>query len=501
MPRWLALLAVLAMPGVALADFSDGLEAYQQGDFRSAHNEWRALAEDGDVRSQYRLGRLYADGLGVEKDFRAAIHWFHQAADQGSVMAQNELALMYTIGRGVRQDHGEAAYWYGRLADNGHPNSQFLLAGMYEEGKGVPRDLPRAVFWYRRAAEQGIVQAQARLGAMYAEGRGVTKDLVEAWAWFDLAAARGDDSAARERTRLRVQLTEEELDRAIATAQALKPLPVAPPVEEEIAANPIAAPEMVRIEAGCFAMGSDPAEAGRSDDEALHSVCVRDFSIARYEVTRGEYAAFVNETGRTTSNTCWTYGDGGWQSRDGHSWRDPGYAQSDDHPVACVNRADALAYARWLSARLGRDYRLPTEAEWEYAARTGADTARPWGDDADGACSWANVGDEVLQRHYPEWAWTIHRCDDGHVHTAPVGLFRVNPYGLHDILGNVWEWTCSAYDAAYSGVERQCAADNRDGVVRGGSWSNSPRWARSAGRFQTRVDARFDLVGFRLAHD
>ena len=501
MTRWLALLAVLTVPGLAPAGFSEGLEAYEQGDYQSALKEWRALAEDGDARSQYRLGRLYADGFGVAKDFRAAVHWFHRAADQGSEMAQRELALMYTIGRGVRQDHRQAAYWYGRLAENGHPNSQFLLAGMYAEGKGVPRDVARAVFWYRRAAEQGLVHAQVRLGAMYAEGLGVAEDLVEAWAWFDLAAAKGDESAARERTRLRNRLTEEELDRAVATVQELKSLPHTPAVEEANSVGPVAEPEMVRIEAGCFAMGSDPSESGRADDEALHSVCVQDYSIARYEVTRRDYGAFVNATGRTTSDTCWTYGEGGWQRRDGRSWRDPGYAQGDDHPVACVNRADALAYARWLSTLHSRDYRLPTEAEWEYAARTGAGTARPWGDDAAEACSWANVGDQELLRHYPEWVWTIHHCDDGHIHTAPVGIFRVNPFGIHDMLGNVWEWTCSVYDAAYGGAERQCAADDRDGVARGGSWSNSPRWARSAGRFQTGVDARFDLVGFRLAHD
>ena len=191
MARWLALLAALAAPGVALADYSEGLEAYERGDYQGALVEWQASAVAGDARAQYRLGRLHADGHGVEQDLRAAADWFQLAADQGSVLAQHELALMYSLGRGVNQDYRQAAYWYGRLADDGHANSQYLLAGLYEEGKGVSQDLPHAVFWYRRAAEQGLVPAQSKLGAMYSEGRGVTTDLVEAWAWFDLAAARG----------------------------------------------------------------------------------------------------------------------------------------------------------------------------------------------------------------------------------------------------------------------------------------------------------------------
>ena len=111
------------------------------------------------------------------------------------------------------------------------------------------------------------------------------------------------------------------------------------------------------------------------------------------------------------------------------------------------------------------------------------------------------MGDQSLSRHYRDWSWQVHPCDDGHVHTAPVGSFRVTLYGLHDMLGNVWEWTCSSYDPAYRSAERHCSSDGRNGVVRGGSWSNSPRWVRAAARFENQADARFDLVGFRLAHD
>ena len=505
MTRWAVVLIVLVARCGYAADFSTGLEAYARGNYEDAFAQWRTLAEQGDPRAQYKLAQMFADGVGVRKDDRAALHWYGQAADRGSVEARYELALMHSIGRSVHQDHSRAAYWYGRLAEDGHATAQYLLAGMYEDGTGVEKDVPRAVSWYRRAAEQGYVGALAKLGEMYAQGHGVSEDPAQAWAWFDLAAARGHDTAARERMRLRLRLGEEELARAMALSRELGLPPTVPPARSESGSGSglrfARAPEMVRIKSGCFAMGSVPAEAGRHDSEALHAVCVEDFSLSRYEVTRGQFAEFVDDTGRKAPDGCHVYGNGGWQPSAGHSWRDPGYAQSENHPVACVSRDDAQAYARWLSERLGRNYRLPTEAEWEYAARAEIGTARPWGNDSGQACLWANVGDRALVRHYGEWSWTIHGCDDGHVHTAPVGSFRASPYGPHDLIGNVWEWTCSAYDAAYRGAERRCAPDARSGVVRGGSWSNSPRWARSAGRFQNQVDARFDLVGFRLAHD
>ena len=383
--------------------------------------------------------------------------------------------------------------------------AQYLLAAMYEQGKGVAKDVNRALALYRRAADQGHVRAGVKLGEMYSGGRGVNEDLVQAWAWFDRAARRGHEATATERDRLRARLGEDELAEAMRLSRTLG-LPAgegeaAETLEHESEAEPVPAPEMMRVASGCFAMGSAASEVGRHANETPHSVCVEDFSISRYEVTRGQYALFVGETGRETPDGCRTYGDGGWGSRAGRSWRDPGYAQSDDHPVACVSRDDAQAYARWLSERRGRDYRLPTEAEWEYAARAGSRSVRPWGDDPDGACTWGNVGDRSLHGHYRGWAWTIHHCEDGYVHTAPVGSFRASPYGLHDMAGNVWEWACSAYDPEYRGAEHRCAADDRSGVVRGGSWSNSPRWARSAARFESLADARFDLVGFRLAHD
>ena len=520
-PRVAVVLLVLAVRSAVAADFSTAAQLYDRGDYEGALEQWQALANQGDMRAQHRLAQMFAEGVGVPRDDRAALRWFRQAAEQGSTEARYELALMYSLGRGVPRDRSRAAHWYGLLAEDGHVTAQYLLARMHETGSGVTRNLSRAIWWYRRAADQGHVGAQARLGEAYSRGEGVEEDLVQAWAWFDLAATKGDEAAAAERRKLRLRLGEEQLAEAMTFSRLLRPPPAAPPAgrgnepesepepraepqpepEPRAEPEPVPAPEMVRIAAGCFSMGSAPSEAGRHDNEVRHPVCVEEYSISRYEVTRGQYAFFVGETGHRTSDTCHTYGDGGWSSRAGYSWRDPGYAQSDDHPVTCVSRDDALAYVTWLSERRGTDYRLPTEAEWEYAARAGSAAARHWGESAGRACTWGNVGDRTLHRRYRDWTWQVHPCDDGHVHTAPVGSYRVSLYGLHDMLGNVWEWTCSSYDPAYRSAESRCGSGERNGVVRGGSWSNSPRWVRAAARFESRTDTRFDLVGFRLAQD
>ena len=505
--RLVAVLIMLMARATYAAHFSVGAELYEKGDYEGALEQWQVLSKQGDLRAQYRLGQMFAEGVGVPKDDRVALHWFRQAAEQGSVEARYELALLYSVGRGVPKDHARAAHWYGLLAEDGHLTAQYLLARRYEQGAGGAQDLARAVHWYERAAGQGHLRAQVKLGEMYSRGGAIEEDLVRAWMWFDLAAVRGHELAARERERLELFLSEQDLARAMRLS-GVRSLPLSvrqveavPPPRPEPRPPPTPAPDMVRISEGCFAMGSSPSEVGRHENESRHPVCVEEFSISRHEVTRGQYASFVSETGRRTPDTCHTYRDGGWRSRAGRSWRNPGYAQSDDHPVTCVSRDDALAFAKWLSKRRGTSYRLPTEAEWEYAARAGSGAARYWGEDAERACTWGNVGDRSLLRHYRDWSWQAHSCDDGHVHTAPVGSFRVNLYGLHDMAGNVWEWTCSSSDPAYRGAERLCASGDRSGVVRGGSWSNSPRWVRAAARFDNQADARFDIVGFRLAHD
>ncbi len=231
-------------------------------------------------------------------------------------------------------------------------------------------------------------------------------------------------------------------------------------------------PKMVVIPAGSFMMGSPETEASRGKNEGpQHEVKIRSFALGKYEVTFAEYDAFAEATGREKPD------DSGW----GRGRR----------PVINVSWDDALAYAQWLSEQSGQQYRLPTEAEWEYATRAGSTTAFWWGD---------TISTE--QANY-NGNYTYNNGEEGEyrAQTIEVGSFRPNPFGLYDVHGNVYEWSCSNYDESYAGGETQCVEPGAAGrrVLRGGSWFDLPFWLRSAYRFLSAVALRDSTVGFRLA--
>ncbi len=281
---------------------------------------------------------------------------------------------------------------------------------------------------------------------------------------------------------------------------------------DQVSSDPLAdggeGPQMISLSTGSFWMGSSQDEAGRAGDEGpRHQAKItKPFAISRYEITVAEFRRFADSTGYRTDaeldGGCF-YFAGGWQPAPDKDWRaPPGFDQEPNHPVVCVSFNDAMAYVRWLAQQTGHPYRLPTEAEWEYAARAGSDSSRPWGDDPDKACAVANVADRTLKQHHPG-DWPEHDCSDGYAYTAPVGSFGANAFGLHDIIGNVWEWTCSGYSDHYSGVEEQCtvAVQSVPRVFRGGSWYNFPAWARSATRSAFAPGFRAAILGFRVAKD
>ena len=265
-------------------------------------------------------------------------------------------------------------------------------------------------------------------------------------------------------------------------------------------------PEMVVIPAGSFTMGSPASEEGRFDDESpQHKVTIgRPFAVGKFEVTRGEFAAFVAEAGYHTADSCWVWVDAGggrWQETAGKGWRDVGYAQTDWDPVACVSWKDAQAYVTWLGRKTGKPYRLLTEAEWEYVARAGTGRSRYWGDSLAAACDYANVADQAAKRRYADWA--IHECNDGAIYTSPVGRYRPNAYGLHDMIGNVWEWVADCWHDTYAGGPSDgqvwSGGDCSKRVLRGGSWFVRPRFARAALRFRYNLGDRYGDNGFRVA--
>jgi formylglycine-generating enzyme required for sulfatase activity len=234
-------------------------------------------------------------------------------------------------------------------------------------------------------------------------------------------------------------------------------------------------PEMVLLPAGRFVMGSPGSESGRDGDERQHEVQIGNFAIGRAPLTFDEYDDFAAATGWLRPN------DRGWGR--------------GRHPVIYVSWIDAMAYAEWLSDQAGRSYRLPTEAEWEYAARAGTQT--PF---------WSGECITTREANYDARSDYNHCGLNTGVYlekTLPVGSLKPNPWGLYDMLGNVWEWTCSIYDSEYGGAEQRCSMENlvEFRVFRGGSWYHNVRWARCAARLRGRLATRYDDLGIRLALD
>ena len=264
-------------------------------------------------------------------------------------------------------------------------------------------------------------------------------------------------------------------------------------------------PEMVVVPAGTFLMGSDRRDDESYDNERpRHRVTVDGFALGVHEVTREEYAAFVAATGRGSGDRCRAFDadDRRWERRSEASWRSTGYWQAGDHPVVCVNWEDAQAYVRWLSAETGEQYRLPNESEWEYAARAGTTTRRHWGDDANDGCAYANGADRTFEARVDDW--TVAECTDGVVWTSPLGTYQPNGFDLHDMLGNVWEWTEDCWHDDHDGAPRDGSAWTRGGncgrrVLRGGSWVSFPWNLRSAARLRGDAENRSVNIGFRVA--
>lgn len=263
-------------------------------------------------------------------------------------------------------------------------------------------------------------------------------------------------------------------------------------------------PEMVWLPPGEFTMGSPPGEPDRWDDEGPQRTVqiAYPMAVGVHEVTRSAFAAFVAATGHTTGTSCWVARGPHPLDMPGVSWRDPGFAQDTRHPAVCVSREDARAYTEWLSRETGKRYRLLSEAEWEYAARAGMTTPYWWGTSGNMGCDAANMADATARERYPASTGAA-SCRDGYVHTAPVGSFRANTFGLHDMAGNVWEWTEDCWNGSYAGAPSDGSAwisGNCDlRVLRGGSWQTDPSSIRSAGRIRVSAGFRGDALGFRVA--
>jgi len=227
-------------------------------------------------------------------------------------------------------------------------------------------------------------------------------------------------------------------------------------------------PEMVKIPTGQFRMG-DIQGTGDVDEQPVHRASIDNFAIGRYEITFAEYDRFAQTTGKIKSN------DEGWGR--------------GNRPVINVSWQDAMDYTAWLSQQTDKQYRLPTEEQWEYIARAGTTTQYWWGN---------TIGNKRANCNGCGSSWDFRK-------TAPVGSFSANAFNLYDIVGNVWEWTCSKYEAKYNGQEQYCLSSHRGihvsphkVVLRGGSWNDKPKVVRVSNRYPIWLTQRKKYIGFRV---
>jgi formylglycine-generating enzyme required for sulfatase activity len=284
-------------------------------------------------------------------------------------------------------------------------------------------------------------------------------------------------------------------------------------------------PELVAVSPGEFTMGAEIEEPRRlglpeywaTREQPRRQVRIeRGFAIGRYEVTRGEFAAFARETGYGPALGCWHFIGSEWLLDESRSWRDAKIDQTDAQPVTCVNWHDAQAYLAWLSAKTQRRYRLASEAEWEYVARAGTRTAYWFGDSPESICRHVNLGDLKTRARY-RWDqtqikyeslgdWKGEPCDDGFATMAPVTATVANPFGVHGLLGNANEWVADCWNDTHLGAPtdqsaRLTGADCGQRVMKGQGWTAIAASTRAAFRLKMNATDRRFTFGFRVVRE
>jgi formylglycine-generating enzyme required for sulfatase activity len=262
-------------------------------------------------------------------------------------------------------------------------------------------------------------------------------------------------------------------------------------------------PEMIELPAGAFMMGSPKDERGREQTEGppRHVAIAQRLALGRFEVTVEQFAAFVAETGGSVGNECRRVDTktARWGVTEG-SFRQPGFDVTGSHPVVCVSLHEAQAYAAWLARRTGKPYRLPSEAEWEYAARAGTTTSYSFGIDEGQLCDHGRFAD--LGSQFP-WRGGC-RSDQVTYGPLPVGTLKANAWGFFDMHGNAWEWVADCWTPNAREIPADASAFTRAGaceigVVRGGGWAAEYRKLRSAQRAPMPATSRLYHTGFRVA--
>jgi formylglycine-generating enzyme required for sulfatase activity len=334
--------------------------------------------------------------------------------------------------------------------------------------------------WAKKLAEMQAAFAQVQ---QFEGGGALPADKKIAWERFAAAFAvdnpySSDDDTLRAKAGQRISHWEGQ------AAQVAMARPQ-PSNGTQPATSSVGGMQMILVKGGCFQMGSND---GDSDERPVHEVCLSDYYIGQYEVTVGQFREFVNAQGYRTDaergGGCYYWTGSKWEMSRSKSWQAPGFEQTDNDPVACVSWNDAQEFIKWLNQKTGQRFRLPTEAEWEYAARSGGKSEK-----------WAGTSSEASLGQY---AWYDANAGGK---THPVGRKQANGLGLYDMSGNVWEWVQDWY-GGYSGGRQSNPAGPASGehrVLRGGSWSYNVDNVRASTRNRLNPGSGYDDVGFRCA--
>ena len=283
------------------------------------------------------------------------------------------------------------------------------------------------------------------------------------------------------------------------------------------ATDPVIHPPMVTVPGGQFAMGStaDAINANYPASVPVHPVQVKTFRLAKYETTVKQFRQFVDATGYQMGGDCWKLAANDWGMEYGQSsWDAPANAPTGYHPVMCVSWTDAHAYLEWLSKQTGKHYRLPSEAEWEYAARARSNTRYPFGDDPAALCKFANTFDQSGKAAITQLTGKTREaipCDDHAELTTVVGMYKPNAFGLYDMLGNVGEFVEDCQHLNYENAPQDgrawteaCAKFHGGAMAihRGGNYNSGTAGASPTARGHAGLDNRSSVgEGFRIAED
>lgn len=389
-------------------------------------------AKKGDAEAQLELGNCYFEGEEVAKDWNEAVIWYRKAAMQGLAKAQFNLGGCYYNGEGVTRDLNMAAYWYRKAAEQNQHEAQCALGNCYFNGEGVAKDWQQAVQWYLRAAIAGLPEAQYNLAECYYYGHGVKKAYSRAASYYYEAAEQGMADA---QSKLNVLISEMTKNTRTYTVKGVSF-------------------KMVPVKGGTFLMGAiDKDEDAYDQEKPSHLVTLSDFSIGQTEVTQELWQAVMGSN--------------------------PSYHKGPKRPVECVSWNDCQEFINKLNSLTGRNFRFPTEAEWEYAA-----SAADYHYNYESALSWTSY--------------------DSNDETHDVATKVPNEFGIYDMIGNVFEWCRDSYlnyspESQTDPVGWDPWGFNWERVIRGGSFCTPQRRCRITYRNGEKYNASSSNFGFRLA--